>query len=367
MQIKNVKVELVDKISRLVLKRITTDKGECFNRILAVSNGIYSCERKRLNHGKSVFNSIFQTFHLNWDKQEGEWDFKGLKKARQHAKKNKRFFIPYKQRNEEQWNKLNWKEAEREFKTFQKKESIVPYPIPLTASLEEWIIKKKEALNLLEPHQELIAIFSSKHLNINDFPALIKEELNNSLFLGLCCYELKTSLEKTNLSLLNSINSSFKIGDKTALICYFDYPKILTRNSYVAGSFAYCCFAGDVFSEKAHFPRSMSPESAEKMMNRKLTDYYLYDIKEKKFTKSLSQKEWHGFSLTDNFMEKISVSEGLNSYDSIRWLNHFFQQRDLNLINELLISKKEIVNTIKNYTGWSVFWDTAKPTSLRSE
>ena len=63
-------------------------------------------------------------------------------------------------------------------------------------------------------------------------------------------------------------------------------------------------------------------------------------------------------------MEKISVSEGLNSYDSIRWLNHFFQQRDLNLINEFLLSKKEIVNTIKNYTGWSVFWDTAKPTSL---
>ena len=70
MKIKEVKVELVDEDSRFVIKRIITDKGEFFNRRLAVSNGIYSCERKRLNHGKSVFNSPFQTFHINWDNKE---------------------------------------------------------------------------------------------------------------------------------------------------------------------------------------------------------------------------------------------------------------------------------------------------------
>lgn len=363
MQPKDIKVELVDKESRLVLKKIITDEGEFLNRKLAVSNSIYFCERKRINHGKPLFNSIFQTFHIMWNDIEEEWDFIGLKKAKKHAQKNKRFFVPYKQRNEEQWNKLNWEEAKKEFKEFLKKTEIVPYPIPLNASLEEWKEKKREALKLLKAHQQLMAIFSSKHLNINDFPKLIKEELENSFFIGVCCYELSTVLERTNLSLLNSINASLKVGEKSALIWYFDYPRMLRGYSYIAGCFACNCFAGDVFSEKAYFPQKMSKESRKKMLNKKPQDYLLYDIKEKKFTKSLPQKKWHGFDLTKTFLEKISVSEGLSSYDSIRWVNHSLQQKDLNFINKLLLLKKEVIKSIRNYTGWSVFWDTAKPNS----
>ena len=60
MQIKDIRVELVDKNSRLVLKRITTDEGKFLNRTLAVPNSIYHCERKRLIYGKPLFESNFQ-------------------------------------------------------------------------------------------------------------------------------------------------------------------------------------------------------------------------------------------------------------------------------------------------------------------
>ena len=363
MEIKEVKVELVDKESRFVIKRIITDKGEFFNRILSVSNGLYSCERKRLNHGKSVFSSPVQTFHINWDNKEEEWEFKGLKKAKEHSEKYDRIFIPYKQRNEKLWNKLSWNEAKKDFQELKSKSDIVPYCIPLKASLDEWKIKREEAVKSLEENQKLIPIFSSKHLNIDEFPKLIKYELKKSKLMGVCSYGISNIIEKTNLSIINSINSSFNLGDNISLIIYLDYNKILTNHSYIAGCFAYSCFAGDIFSEKAHFPRAMSPESVENMMNKKITDYFLYDIKEKKFTKSLSQKEWHGFSLVDNFMEKISVSEGLNSYDSIRWINHYLQQQDLNLINKILISKRNVFETLKNYTGWNVFLNKINPIS----
>ena len=99
MEILKVKTEYVDKDSRLVLKRITTDKGEFFNRKIAVSNSIFNCEKNRLIYKKTIFASPFQTFHLRWDKKVNEWDFLGLESAKEHAEKFNRIFIPYKQRN----------------------------------------------------------------------------------------------------------------------------------------------------------------------------------------------------------------------------------------------------------------------------
>jgi hypothetical protein len=361
MEIKESRIELIDIESRLVLKRIITDKGEFFSRSLAVSNSLYSCERKRVIFGKSLFDSIFQTFHLMWNSKEEEWVAIGYDKAKKHAEENNRFFISYKQRNEEQWDNLDWNEAEKEFSQFLDRTKIVPFPIPLTATIQEWKEQKEKAKKILSKGQTIMAIFSSKHLNITDFPLLIKEELKDSNFLGICCYELSSVLERTNLSLLNSINASQKEGEKTSLIVYFDYPRILTRQSNIAGSFAFNCFVGDVFSEKAYFPQKMHKDAIEEMLNKKPKDYYLYDIKEKKFTKSLQQEAWHGFDLTNGFMERIAVSEGLSGYNAIKWVNYLLQQRDLRLINKILLSKRNVLESIKNYTGWGVFWNTLKP------
>jgi len=364
MRIQNIKVEFVDRNSRFVLKRITTDEGEEFhNRKLAVCNVIYSCERKRMVYGKPLFNSLFQTFHIGWDKNEEEWDYKGLVKAKKHAEQNKRIFVPYKQRNENQWAKLTWEEAEDEFNMFKDKTDVVPYPIPLNASLKEWEIKKKRALESLKPTQELIAIISTKHLNVEEFPLIVRYELKNSKFFGVCCYSISDVLERRNLFYLNSINSSFNVGENTALVFCFDYPRILKNHSYIAGCFAFCCFAGDVFSEKAHFPFQWNDKGFEKIMQRKPKEYLLYDIKEKKFTKSIPQKKWYGFDLTQNFLGQISVAEGLDGYYAVRWINHHLQQKDLDLINEVLISKRNILSYLNNYTGWSVFWNSIKPNS----
>ncbi len=357
MQIKEVKVELVDDKSKLVLKRIITDEGEFFNRKLSIPNTIYSCERKRKNYGKSGFGFKFQTHHLRWDSREEEWEFKGLKKARQHAEENNRIFLPYKQRNNKQWENLKWEEAEEDFSEFLIKTKIVPYPIPQTANLEDWKNRKKEALKKLKDGQILMPIFSSKH-NVKDFAKLIKYELKSSLILGICCYQLKGVIETSNFSYLKSINSNFKVGDKCSLIACFDYPRILTAHSYVAGSFGYCCFAGDIFSEKAHFPVGMSKEAIEKMLNKKPEEFLFYDPKQKRFNKSVPQKEWYGQDLTINTMKNVSVDEGLEGYQVIKCVSHILQQKDLDLINDILISKKPLIQTIKNYAGWNVFWDT---------
>jgi len=358
MEVKKAKVEFVDKKSRLVLKKLITDKGEFYNRQFAISKQIYQYERKRENHNKLGFISPFQTFHIMWNDKEEEWIFTGLKKAKEHAEKNNRFFIPYKQRNEKRWEKLDWGEAKNEFMDFRKKTKIVPYPVPLTASLIELKEKKKEAKELLEPNQELMFIFSSKHLNINEFPKMIKEELRNSHFLGFCCYKLKTTLEINNLSVLTSINTSQKEGDKSAFIFYLDFPRMLMDFSNIATSFAYSLFSGDVFSEKAYFPQKMSYDSRDDMLNRKLKDYWMYNPEQKKYTKSLSLKKWYGFDVVNRILKRVSVVEGLTSYQLIKWINFYLEQEDLNFLNRLLKERKDIIKTISNYAGWSVFYQT---------
>ena len=63
-------------------------------------------------------------------------------------------------------------------------------------------------------------------------------------------------------------------------------------------------------------------------------------------------------------MGQISTLEGLSGYNAIKWINHSLQQKDLDLINELLISKKDVVQYLQNYAGFSVFWNKVKPNSM---
>ena len=63
-------------------------------------------------------------------------------------------------------------------------------------------------------------------------------------------------------------------------------------------------------------------------------------------------------------MKMVSVDEGLNGYQTIKWINHHLQQRDLNLINQVLLSRLNVIETLQNYTGWDVFWNSVKPNSL---
>ncbi|MBR9704642.1 hypothetical protein GOV12_04470 [Candidatus Pacearchaeota archaeon] len=357
MKVIKIKTEYIDPESRLALKRITTTNGEFLNRKLAVCNSMFSCEKDRMIYGKPIFNSPFQTFHLRYVRSMGEWDFLGLKKAKEHADVNDRIFIPYKQRNEPQSIELKWAESDSDFFDFLTKHDIdnVPYPIPVNATAEEWIKKRTELKKHLKEGQRIVPIFSSKH-DIENFPKLINEEFKECGLIGINCYELSSVIERINLSILRSSNSNLIVGEDCPLIIYFDFPRILTRQSNVAGCFAYNCFAGDVFSEKAYFIQNMNKEAIANMKQKKPEDYYYYDPKQKGFNKSSQQAGWYGADLTRNSMRNINVDEGLTGYKTIKWLSYNYLQDDFDNINTLLAAKEKVLKHILDYSRWGVFW-----------
>jgi hypothetical protein len=357
MIIKEVITEAVDKGSRLVLKRIKTSDGDFSNRKLAISNFMYNCERDRIKYGQSLFNGVFQTYHIRFDKILNKWDYLGLEIAKKHAEKNNRIFIPYKQRNEEQLSEMKWKDCVNDFNTMIDKVDNVPFIIPIDANLNDWKKYRANAVSQLNPSQNLVPFISSKH-NVLYFPTIIKYEIGKSNLVGIHSYELRNLIERTNLSYLRAINSNTKMGDKTSLFINFNYPRILTRFSSIAGCFAFNCFAGDIFSERAYFPVGMKRESVNFMMDRKPEEYPFYDSKEKKFNKSLPQKEWYGIDLTKSSMANVSVLQGLNGYKLIKCISHIRQQDDLDLINTLILNKQDVIEFMRNYTGWGIFLDT---------
>lgn len=352
MKIINTKVEAVDEKTRFVLKRTITDKGEFLNRKLAVPNTIYVCERQRMKLNKSVMDTPFQTHHLKWNKSEEEWELLGLKKASEHARKNNRFFIPFNQRNQTQWASLSWNESFEDFKDLLRKTEIVPLSIPLNSSLEEWIDKKSEALSLLSENQILIPILSTRH-DIRHFPKIAGLELRESKLLGLSCYELTGVSERLNWEFLKLLNSNLTVGENCALIVCFNYPRVMSRHLQIAGSFAFSCFGGDIFSQTKSFSMDY-----EKLEDLKPEDIYCYDNHEKKFTKSNAQKQRYGFDVTNGIICNVPVSDGLDFHQTIKYLSHKLQQEDLDLINQTLIQKQPLETEMKNYTGWNVFLDT---------
>ncbi|MFA5154509.1 MAG: hypothetical protein WC554_18340, partial [Clostridia bacterium] len=176
-------------------------------------------------------------------------------------------------------------------------------------------------------------------------------------FIGINSYGITTAIEITNLSFLNAINSSININERTSLIINFGYNRIMSKRfSNIAGSFAFSCFGGDIFSEHTYNPNIQSSKGVMNYMtDKKPSEYSYYDIIEKRFNKSVPQLEWYGLDLTKKSMEKVSVAEGLSGYKVIKCISHFYQQRDLNFINELIISKNNIFEDMKNYVGWGIF------------
>ena len=352
MKIINTKVEIVDKETGFILKRIVTDKGEFLNRKIATPNTIYVCERNRVKLDKSILKSPFHTHHLKWNKTDEEWELTGLKKVRKHAEENNRFFIPFNQRNQIQWSSLDWDESFEDFTDLLRKTDIVPLNIPITANLEKLKEYKQKALTLLSKNQELIIVLSSKN-DVRHFPHIFQEELKSSNFLGIACCELTDSVELMNLEFVKSINSKLKVGENCALIVYFNFPRVMSRHLQVAGSFALSYFGGDVFSQQSNF--YIDFEKVDKLTPAEI---YCYDNREKKFTKSNAQKERYGFDITNGAINNIPVSEGLDFHQSIKYLSHKLQQDDLDLINNTLIQGNPLKAEIRNHTGWAVFLDT---------
>ena len=357
MFLKEIKTELVDEDSRLVLKKIITSDGEYRNRKIAVTNSIFHSESEREKYGKDVYTSPFQTHHLRWDKKSKSWDYSSIDKAKQHSKKYGRLFIPYHQKNQEQLENINWSESEGDFFDLADRGmNIIPCYVPLGTNYKELKQRTDDLKSVISKTQKIIYILSSKH-PVESFDSIIKEQMKADALIGINCYELTTPTEVVNLSKLRKLNCSFKTGEHSPLIFAFNYPRIFIDHSNVAGSFVYSCFSADVLSEKAHFLENMPPHILEKIKAKSPEEFYLYDSAQRGFNKSLTQKQWYGIDMTRNYMNSVSVNEGLMGHQVIRWQAHYNQQLDLELINDALARKENVVEFIRNYSRWNVFWD----------
>lgn len=358
MILKNTKVELVDKASRFVLKRTLLGETELMNRKHAVTNQIFSYERKRLKEDKGLFpNASYQTHHIFHDKRFG-WDYSELEMARSHADKSKRLFIPFEQRNYKQWKALTWGEAETSFINLANRGlQVVPYPLPLSATLEEWEWRKGIVMKKKLPSQEIMPVLSSRH-NEDSFHEIIKAEIIESKLIGIHLYGLKKAKEVVNLSRLRAINSGLKENQNCALFVGFNFPRKLPRKfENVNSSFVYSTFGIDVFS-----PNQMSPAQMKAMLQNKekLTELssWLYDPTQGGYSTNPDQEAWHGFGLVNTLTHMVPVAEMLNKFQTIIWFSIKLEQDDFDILNEKILSKSDIVKYIKDgKSKWATFWD----------
>lgn len=363
MILKFTKVELVNTESRFVLKRTSIGDTTLMNRKNAVTNQIYSYERERLKEGKSVFpDASYQTHHIFFENIG--WDYSELEGARSHADANNRILIPFEQRNQTLWERLSWNTAESSFLAIANKGlQVVPYPIPIRATLEEWQTRKKTAMEKLLPSQEIMPLLSSMH-NEETFQDIIAEEIKKSKLIGIHLYKLINPIEIVNLSRLRAINSKLKPNDLCALFVGFNAPRRLPKLDSVNSAFAYSTFGIDIFS-----PNQLSPSQMKAMLRdqKKLQEQltWLYDSTQGGYSTNQDQEAWHEIGLIDLLLNKVPVAEALNKWQTIIWFSTKMEQDDFILLNGKLLSGINLVEYIRNEKSkWCVFWDRYGATAI---
>ena len=356
MSIDFTKVELIDAKTRFVLKRTVIGSRQVFNRKHAVTNQIFAYERKRMEKEKELFpNAVYQTHHIFSDKKTG-WDYSSLSEASSHAETQNRVFIPFKQRNKKQWV-FSWDEAESSAQNLATKGmQVIEYPIPLTATLEDWKKYKERIKKKLLPSQDLMPLLNIL-TNEQGFKDIIKYEISESKFIGIHLYELANALEILNLSRLRIANLSVKEGNLCALIIGFNAPRKLAKKfESINSSFVYSMFGFDIFSQE-----QMSPAQMKAMLNDKdkiQNVFWFYDSTQGNYSTNPEQEIWHGTGLIEFITNKVPVADALNEYQVLIWFSLKFEQDDLNILNDLLLQKADVYDYIRNNKPkWYGFWD----------
>lgn len=365
MILKSIKTEYKDELTGLVVKRIITSEGEFFNHKIAICNNMFNCEKNRLIFGKSIFAEPFQTHHIPFNNKKKIWVFEGMEVSKEHAKSCDRIYLSFQQRSEEQWQTLTFKEAEGDFLNFSTRGlSLVPYPIPLDANLEEWKKRRTEAVSVLNASQILVPIFCSKHQR-ELFDDIFNYEFEHSKMIGVQCYSLNDGISLLNLMKIRLRNMMLEVGDEAPLLWGLNYQRVLSSFSYVSGSFAYSCFGFDIVSGRQTFLEKMPSDVVQKIINKNPDEIMRYDKILGGFNLSAEQEFWDGVNLTRAFLEKVKMSEGLTPYQAIQWANHKGQQDDLDSLNIRLLEsaypdKKDsafkFVESEKE--KWAVFYKT---------
>jgi len=363
MILKPTKTEHTDEKTGLVLKKITTSEWETHNHKMAVNNSLFSCEQKRLINKKQILNAPFQIHHIFFNKKRKIWNFDKMAESKAHASKFGRFYLPFQQRNAKQWGELKFQEAEADFQDLVTRGlTLVPYSIPLDASLEEWKKRKENALSLLNQSQSLVTIFCSRHQR-ELFEEIFNYEFENSKLIGVQCYGLNDANTLLNLMKIKLRNSKLQTGDEAPLLLGLNYEKVQRKLAFVSGSFAYSCFGFDILSCRQLCMENMPADAIRKMLSKEIEEILRYDKTLGGFNQSAEQEFWEGINLTRAFLENVNLTEGLNQYQAIQWANHREQQKDFDVLNEYILETAYNENALLNFINnekekWAVFYKT---------
>ena len=368
MILKSIKTEQTDERTGLVVKRIITSEWENFNRKVAVNNSLFSCEQKRLIHNKPLLDIPFQIHHIGFKRKKQIWNFDGLEISKEHAIKQKRLYLAFQQRSAEQWDNLDFVEAEGDFQNLATRGlPFVPYSIPKDSSLETWKKRKEDALSILNQSQMLVPIFCSKHQR-DLFEDIFNYEFENSKLIGVQCYNINDNDNFINLTKIKLRNMRLQTGDESPLLLGLSYEKSLRGLSNVSGSFAYSCFGFDILSHRQIFLENMPVDVIKKILSTGIEEIMRYDKTLGGFNLSAEQEFWEGINITQAFLENVSVAEGLTPFQAIQWANYHEQQNDFNILNNHILEtaydekKDSALNYIESQKEkWSVFWKTKMP------
>jgi len=362
MILRSIKTEHTDEKTGLVLKRIVTSEWEHLNRKIAVNNSLFACEKKRLINEKPILNAPFQIHHIFFNRKRKIWNFDKMAESKAHASRLGRFYLPFQQRNAKQWENLTFQEAEADFQDLTTRGlTLVPYSLPLDASLEKWKERRADALFLLSPSQKLVVIFCSRHQR-DLFEKIFNYEFENSKLIGVQCYGLNDANTLLNLMKVKSRNMMLQTGDEAPLLLGLNYEKVQRKLAFVSGSFAYSCFGFDILSCRQLCMENMPADAIRKMLSKKIEEIMRYDKTLGGFNLSAEQEFWDGVNLTRAFLERVDVTEGLNQYQAIQWANHREQQKDFDILNDYILETAYEENAVINYISekekWDVYWKT---------
>ncbi len=207
-----------------------------------------------------------------------------------------------------------------------------------------------------------MAIFCSRH-QIDLFEEIFNYEFENSKLIGVQCYGLNDANTLLNLMRIKSRNMMLQTGDISPLLVGLNYEKVQRKLAFVSGSFAYSCFGFDILSCRQLCMENMPADAIRKMLSRKIEEILRYDKTLGGFNQSAEQEFWDGVNLTRAFLERVSVTEGLNQYQAIQWANHREQQKDLDILNDYILETAYKEDALLNYIEtekekWAVYWKT---------
>jgi hypothetical protein len=357
--IKRTTIAKKDDSTGLFVKVIETTDGIYLSRKIAINNTFYNCEKKRVLFQKPLLNSPMQTSHIHYDKYSTKWRIdtqtESLEDATSHAESNKRLFIPYLQMTKDLWEELDWSTAEAMFlKIARKGSGIVPYPIPLNASISEWKDRKNTALQHLNKSQELIPVMCVLH-DIDKFNPIIVNEFKENKLLGIHYFDIKNPITQANLNALYEHTYNTQEGVEVPLVIGFCPHRHMEHFAHSSSVYALSIYGIDVVSYYV-----LKPEQMKYITASGPEKYPYYDYNEGGYNDSNIQTIWYGKDLTRDILVNISTEEGLDPWQANAWADYLKESEDLELLNSSIL-KGESKKFIQTKSRWHTALITAFP------